>query len=40
MPVAAGPNRAAAQLRARHTVIVCTTGGVSVETPRPVLRAA
>ncbi|MEU4745367.1 zinc ribbon domain-containing protein [Actinosynnema sp. NPDC023658] len=40
MPVAASPSRVAAQLRARRTVVVCTADGVSVEVPRPILRAA
>ncbi|MFE9751421.1 recombinase family protein [Saccharothrix saharensis] len=40
MPVAASPSLVAAQLRARHVMIVCTADGVSVELPRPMLRAA
>lgn len=40
MPVAASPSRVAAQLRARHMMIVCTADGVSVEMPRPILRVA
>ncbi|WP_083751861.1 zinc ribbon domain-containing protein [Saccharothrix sp. ALI-22-I] len=40
MPVAASPSRVAAQLRARHMMIVCTADGVSVEMPRPILLVA